>query len=48
MATPSQIEANSRNAQKNTGPRTEEGQVRSRFHAVKQGMDAGVPTPVVL
>jgi len=47
MATPSQIEANPWNAQKSTGPRTEQGKDRSRFHAVKHGMDAGVPTPVV-
>jgi len=47
MATPSQIEANLRNAQKSTRPRTEEGEDRSRFHAVKHGMDASVPTPVV-
>jgi hypothetical protein len=47
MATPSQIEANPRNAQQSTGPRTEEGKDRSRFHAVKHGMDASVPNPVV-
>jgi len=40
MATPSQIEANQRNAQKSTGPRTAEGKDRSRFNAVKHGMTA--------
>jgi len=47
MATPSQIEAIQRNAQVSTGSRTEEGKDRSRFHAVKHGMDASVPAPVV-
>ena len=40
MATNSQIEANRRNAQKSTGPRTEEGKSRSRFNAVTHGMTA--------
>ncbi|MFI5461675.1 MAG: hypothetical protein ACHRXM_40335, partial [Isosphaerales bacterium] len=44
MATPSLIDANPRNAQKSTGLRTEESKDRSRFHAVKQGVDASVPT----
>jgi hypothetical protein len=38
MSSPRQIEANRRNAQKSTGPRTEEGKDRSRFNAVKHGM----------
>ena len=40
MTSPRQIEANRRNAQKSTGPRTEEGKDRSRFNAVKHGMTA--------
>ena len=40
MATNSQIEANRRNAQKSTGPRTQEGKSRSRFNAVTHGMTA--------
>jgi len=40
MSTPSQIEANRRNAQKSTGPRTAEGKDRSRFNGVKHGMTA--------
>jgi hypothetical protein len=40
MATPRQIEANRRNAQKSTGPRTKEGKERSRFNGVKHGMTA--------
>jgi hypothetical protein len=40
MATPRQIEANRRNAQKSTGPRTKQGKERSRFNGVKHGMTA--------
>jgi len=40
MSTPSQVEANRRNAQKSTGPRTKEGKDRSRFNGVKHGMTA--------
>ncbi len=40
MATPRQIEANRRNAQKSTGPRTAEGKDRSRFNGVTHGMTA--------
>jgi hypothetical protein len=47
MATPSKIEANQRIAQESTGPRTREGKDWSRFHAVKQGMNAFIPTSVV-
>src|SRR5580698_475956 len=35
---PAQIEANRRNAQKSTGPRTSEGKAVARFNAVKHGV----------
>ena len=38
MVTARQIEANRRNAQKSTGPRTEEGRRVSRFNACKHGI----------
>jgi hypothetical protein len=37
MATTAQMEANRRNAQKSTGPRTDEGKNRSRFNALDHG-----------
>jgi hypothetical protein len=40
MSSERQIEANRRNAQKSTGPRTAEGKDRSRFNAVTHGMTA--------
>src|SRR5437899_1406039 len=40
MATPAQVTANRANAQKSTGPRTEEGKVVCRFNALKHGLDA--------
>jgi hypothetical protein len=40
MASLKQIEANRRNAQKSTGPRTAEGKAASRFNALKTGIDA--------
>ena len=40
MATPAQIEANRRNAQRSTGPRSVEGKAVSRFNALKSGIDA--------
>jgi hypothetical protein len=40
MATPAQIEANRRNAQKSTGPRSVEGKASSRLNALKTGIDA--------
>jgi hypothetical protein len=40
MATQKQIEANRRNAQHSTGPRTQEGKDRVRLNAVKHGMTA--------
>jgi hypothetical protein len=42
MATAAQIEANRRNSQKSTGPRTEEGKNRSRFNAVDHGCRANI------
>ena len=40
MATIRQIEANRRNAQASTGPRTESGKAVSRMNALKSGIDA--------
>ena len=40
MTSPSQIEANRRNACKSTGPITEEGKQRSRCNAVRHGLAA--------
>jgi hypothetical protein len=38
MATQEQIQANRENAQRSTGPRTEEGKTRSSMNAVKTGL----------
>lgn len=40
MATPAQIAANRANAQKSTGPRTDDGKAASRYNALKHGLDA--------
>jgi len=40
MATAAQIEANRRNSQKSTGPRSPAGRAVSRFNALKSGIDA--------
>jgi hypothetical protein len=40
MATQNQIEANRRNAQHSTGPRTPEGKAASSMNALKSGIDA--------
>jgi hypothetical protein len=40
MATQKQIEANRRNAQKSTGPKTEQGKSKAKFNALKHGMTA--------
>jgi hypothetical protein len=46
MASPRQIAANRRNAEKSTGPRTEEGKARCRGNALKHGMTGeGVVLP---
>ena len=42
MATAAQMEANRRNSQKSTGPRTEEGKNRSRWNALDHGCRASV------
>ena len=40
MASPEQIHANRLNAQRSTGPRTEEGKAASRFNALTYGIEA--------
>ena len=40
MATAAQIEANRRNCQKSTGPRTEAGKARVRLNPYKHGQRA--------
>src|SRR5579872_7567728 len=40
MSTQHQIEANRRNSQLSTGPRTPEGKAVSRFNALKSGINA--------
>ena len=40
MATIKQLEANRKNAQQSTGPRTEAGKAAVRFNALKSGIDA--------
>ena len=47
MATAAQIEANRRNAQKSTGPKTERGKARAKFNAVTHGMTARTILPVL-
>ena len=47
MATAAQIEANRRNAQKSTGPKTDEGKARVRRNAFKHGMTALTIMPVL-
>src|SRR5690349_12160685 len=42
MATQKQIDANRRNAQKSTGPRTDEGKAASRANAIVHGLAAHV------
>src|SRR3954452_11240319 len=46
MATAKQIAANRRNAEKSTGPKTEEGKQRTRLNSLKHGLGAiHVPLP---
>ena len=45
MATAAQIEANRRNAQKSSGPKTEKGKARVRYNAFKHGMNARTIMP---
>ncbi len=47
MATAKPIEANRRNAQKSTGPKTEDGKSRSRVSALKHGHCGLTITPVL-
>jgi hypothetical protein len=43
MSSAKRIEANRRNAQRSTGPRTPEGKSRSRFNALQLGLTAKLP-----
>ena len=45
MASQRQIDANRRNAQKSTGPKTQPGRERSRLNALKHGLSRKRPTP---
>ncbi len=47
MATAAQIEANRRNAQRSTGPKTDEGKDRVRRNAITHGMTARTIMPVL-
>ncbi len=47
MATVAQIAANQRNAERSTGPRTEEGKLRARCNALKHGLTATVVRPLL-
>lgn len=47
MASDRQIAANRRNAAKSTGPRTEDGKMRSRQNAVRHGLTAETVVPVL-
>ena len=47
VATAAQIEANRRNAQKSTGPKTERGKARVRRNAITHGMTARTIMPVL-
>ena len=47
MASAAQIEANRRNCQKSTGPKTESGKAKSRRNALTHGMTARTIMPVL-
>jgi hypothetical protein len=47
MASERQIQANRRNAQKSTGPRTEQGKAISRLNALTHGLSARTVAPVL-
>ena len=47
MATAAQIKANRRNAQRSTGPKTDEGKVCVRRNAFKHGMTTRIIMPVL-
>src|SRR5579859_991318 len=47
MATQSQIDANRRNAQKSTGPKTPDGRAAVRHNALKHGLTAEILIPVM-
>jgi len=47
MATAAQIEANRRNAQRSTGPKTDEGKARARCNALRHGMAALTIVPAL-
>ena len=47
MATAAQIEANRRNAQKSTGPKTERGKAHAKLNAIKHGLTARTIMPVL-
>lgn len=46
MTSQRRIEANRRNAQRSTGPKTQDGKARSRLNAVKHGLSASLPALV--
>ncbi|MHB2166335.1 hypothetical protein [Alsobacter sp. R-9] len=46
MASQKRIEANRRNAQRSTGPRSADGKARSRLNALKHGLSASLPAVV--
>ena len=47
MASQAQIDANKRNAQRSTGPKTEAGKARAELNALKDGSHARTVSPVL-
>src|SRR5260221_12275325 len=47
MASQAQIDANKRNAERSTGPKTEAGKARARLNALKDGTHAKIVSPVL-